>query len=61
MKSLKKKKKARRLNAFEFRVSNIDKAIDDILVYSYQYNIKTTRVLQGAKKVSFTACHSGKL
>ena len=56
-----KKKKARRLNAFEFRVSNIDKAIDDILVYSYQYNIKTTRVLQGAKKVSFTACHSGKL
>ena len=44
MKSL-KKKKARRLNAFEFRVSNITKAIDDILVYSYQYNIKTTRVL----------------
>ena len=40
-----KKKLVRRLNAFEFHVSNIAKAIDNILVYSYQYNIKITRVL----------------
>ena len=42
-----KKKLERRLNAliFEFCVSNIAKAIDNILVYSYQYNIKITRVL----------------
>ena len=39
---LKKKKLERRLNAFEFCVSNIAKAIDNIFVYSYQYNIKIT-------------------
>ena len=38
----KKKKLERRLNAFEFCVSNIAKAIDNIFVYSYQYNIKIT-------------------
>ena len=37
-----KKKLERRLNAFEFCVSNITKAIDNIFVYSYQYNIKIT-------------------
>ena len=37
-----KKKLERRLNAFEFCVSNIAKAIDNIFVYSYQYNIKIT-------------------
>ena len=35
-----KKKLERRLNAFEFHVSNITKAIDNILVCSYHYNIK---------------------
>ena len=37
-----KKKLVRRLNAFEFHVSNIVKAIDNILFYSYQYNVKIT-------------------
>ena len=35
-----KKKLERRLNAFEFHVSNIAKAIDNILVCSCHYNIK---------------------
>ena len=34
------KKLERRLNAFEFHVSNIAKAIDNILVCSYHYNVK---------------------
>ena len=33
-----------RLNTIESRPTNIAKAIDDIMTYSYQYNIKITGV-----------------
>ena len=49
---LKKKKLERRLNAFEFCVSNIAKAIDNIFVYSYQYNIKITSDRETAEETA---------
>ena len=49
---LKKIKLERRLNAFEFCVSNIAKAIDNIFVYSHQYNIKIASDRETSEKTA---------
>ena len=60
------------LTEVKAKVDAIGNAIDEFQEYSSQYNVKivgyprrvpsiTSRICRGAKKVIFTACHSGKL